>query len=418
MEILNKIKNIVKVQDISPGIWAALGIQAIRSTGYSISFTYLSLYLYQQRHIAMTLVGTVILISGIVSGAFQVLGGMLADRFGHRRMFVIFELAEIVMFGLFAVLVGTNANIWLIFVTSTIVSILGGMCGPTISAMVMDASHESRLTESYGLMSIGGNSGWVIGPIIGGFLLHHISYAWVFGIGALVHALSLIGIRYLPSHGKGETSKLLSRSYLKLFLSNRVMLVFCVLCLFFFLEMANWGATLSVFSVDRLRFSTEQYGLLLSVSALSIIIFQYPISRRINWLGTRKALFLGSLLYAVGFMSLSWVKSFAVAIIPITVATIGEMLFVPTSFSAMGKMSRPEDVAKNMGILGLYITVGNSFGPLLGGFLLDRFPTNAFFVWGSLSIPAFLAAIGFLFWRGYSKAKVSQEIGKLGSTQS
>jgi predicted MFS family arabinose efflux permease len=406
MKILNRIANKMDVQHVSPGIWAAMGIQAIRSTGFSIAFTYLSLYLYQQRHIAMTLVGLILLISGIISGVFQVIGGILADRFGHRRMFIIFQSTEIMMFALLAVLIGMNAAVWLIFVTSAMVSIAGGMSGPSISAMVADAAHENRLNESYGLMAIGMNSGWAIGPLIGGFLQSHISYAWVFGIGAMIQSFSLIGAFYLPRSGARKTTELFSKNYMKLFFSDSTLLIFCVLCMLFFLEMANWGSTLSVFTVTRIGFSPEQYGLLLSISAIFIIVFQYPISRRITWLGSRKALFFGSLLYGIGFLSLSWVKSFIPAVGSIVVLVIGEMLFVPTAQSAIGKMSKPGDIGKNMGILGLCATIGNSCGPLMGGFLLDRFPSQPLYVWGPAALPAFLAAFGFLLWRGYRRTEV------------
>jgi MFS family permease len=258
-------------------------------------------------------------------------------------------------------------------------------------------------------LAIGLNSGWAIGPIIGGFLLSHVSFGWVFGVGALVQSLSLIAAFYLPRGGKSNTTEIFSKNYLKQLLSNSTLIVFCLLCFLFFLEMANWGSTLSVFTVDRIGFSTEQYGLLLSVSAILIIIFQYPISRRIAWLGSRKALFLGSVLYGIGFLSISWVKSFIPAVGSIVILVIGEMLFVPTANSAIGKMSKPGDIGKNMGILGLCATIGNSFGPLLGGFFLDRFPTRPFYVWGPVAIPAFLAAVGFLFWRGYSRIEVSNK---------
>jgi MFS family permease len=409
MNIFNKVIDKTNLKSFGPGIWAAMGIQAIRATGFSISFTYLSLYLYQQRGISMTIVGLIFLISGIISGVFQVIGGIMADRFGLRRMFVIFQLTETLMFALLAVLIGINAEVWLIFVTSTLVSVAGGMTAPAIFAMVADAANKKRLNESYGLLAIGLNSGWAIGPIIGGFLLSHVSFGWVFGVGALVQSLSLIAAFYLPRGGRDKTAELFSKNYLKQLLSNSTLIVFCLLCFLFFLEMANWGSTLSVFTVDRIGFSTEQYGLLLSVSAILIIIFQYPISRRIAWLGSRKALFLGSVLYGVGFLSISWVKSFIPAVGSIVILVIGEMLFVPTANSAIGKMSKPGDIGKNMGILGLCATIGNSFGPLLGGFFLDRFPTRPFYVWGPVALPAFLAAVGFLFWRGYSRIEVSNK---------
>ena len=88
------------------------------------------------------------------------------------------------------------------------------------------------------------------------------------------------------------------------------MIIFCLLCMLFFFEMSQWGGTLSVFSVDHIGFKPEQYGLLMSISGVLIIIFQYPISRRIAWLGSRKSLFLGSVLYGLGFLSLTWVRRF------------------------------------------------------------------------------------------------------------
>ena len=111
MNIFNKVIDKTNLKSFGPGIWAAMGIQAIRSTGFSISFTYLSLYLYQQRGISMTMVGLIFLISGIISGVFQVIGGIMADRFGLRRMFVIFQLTETLMFTLLAVLIGINAEV-------------------------------------------------------------------------------------------------------------------------------------------------------------------------------------------------------------------------------------------------------------------------------------------------------------------
>ena len=147
MNTLNKIMNRVKFDGFSRGMWTAMVIQAIRTTGFSISFSYLPLYLHQQRHIEMTLVGLIILISGLISGGFSLLGGVLADRFGHRRIFIIFQVVETLMFALLALLMGINASVWFIFVTSLLVSMAGGMSAPAISALVMDAAQNNQLTD-------------------------------------------------------------------------------------------------------------------------------------------------------------------------------------------------------------------------------------------------------------------------------
>jgi MFS family permease len=91
----------------------------------------------------MTLIGSIIFISGIFSGFFQIIGGTLADHFGHRRMFIIFQLTETSFFALLAVLIGINAAVWSIFLALFLVMVMGGMSAPSISAIVVDVSQKS-----------------------------------------------------------------------------------------------------------------------------------------------------------------------------------------------------------------------------------------------------------------------------------
>ena len=179
------------------------------------------------------------------------------------------------------------------------------------------------------------------------------------------------------------------------------MIMFGALGMLFFLTMVQWGGTLSVFTVDKIGFSTQQYGLLMSISGLLIIIFQYPISHRMAD-RARISLVLGCLFYAFGFLSLAWVKTFIPAVGSIVIMVIGEMLFVPTALAVVGQMSGPEDKGKSMGFYGLCSTIGFSLGPLMGGFLLDKYPQTPLFLWGPIALCSFIAAFGFGVWRGYS----------------
>jgi MFS family permease len=409
MQKLNIFKNKAGIRKYPAGIWTAMAIQAVRSTGYSIPFVYLPLYLYGQRQVSMTLVGLVIFMSGIISGFFQIIGGIFADRFGHREMFITYQVADTMFFGLLASLIAIDAPVWSIFFTSVLVTVASSISNPAISALVADISQKENLTESYGLMSIGGNLGWAIGPLTGGYLQGTTSFAWVFFIGAIVAALALIGTPFLPRDTTSKSTEIISGKTLKGFAANPTLMIFCGLCTLFYLEIAQWGSTLSVFTVDRIGFTPAQYGLLMSISGILIVVFQYPIATRIEWLGRRWALFLGSLFYGLGFLSFTWVKSFPVGIISVTIMVAGEMLFIPTAYAVIGSISRAEDRAKNLGFLGLCGTVGSSFGPLLGGYLLDRFISSPLYVWGPISLPTFLAAAGFMLWRGYVKAQAAQD---------
>ena len=409
MQTLQRLTSKLNLRRFEPEIWAAVGIQGLGFIGYSTSFTYLPLYLYQERGIPMTLVGVIFLISGVLSAVFQVVGGITADRFGYRRMVILYKSAGLIASATLAVLIGVKAALWSIILLAILVPTLDGMAGPPILAIVAEASPKSRMTESYGLMAIAGNIDWAIGPLLGGYLLTFASYGWLFGIGTLLSASALIGVLFLPAGKRKGNSNRLSIHSLKSLITNKTLIVFSLLSLLLFLTMAQWGSTLSVFTVDRIGLSTKQYGLLMSISGILIVAFQYPISRRIDWLGTRTALILGSILYGAGFLSLTWVKAFNPAVISIVILVSGEMLFVPPAFALVGRISRPEDRGKNMGLYQLFNILGMSLGPLLGGFLLDTYPTTPLYLWGPISLCSFLAALGFAVWRGYSHDSESSD---------
>lgn len=391
----------LKRRRIEPGLLAAGAIEALRGTGYALCFTYLALYLHTQRGMAMTRVGVILLSSGILAGLCQLLGGMVADRFGHRRTFAVYQATELLAFASVATLLAASAPLWSIVLAVVLAPCLGGMAGTSMSAIIADLSAKDRLAESYGLLAIAGNIGWAIGPMAGGFLLGVTSYGWLFAAGAGIACLSLAGVPFLPRGREVADTRRLSLRNLKPLLADRRLVSFCGLCLLFFLTMAQWGSTLSVFAVEHIGLSTQRYGLLMSISGALIVMLQYPVSRRIERLGLRRALVLGSLLYGIGFLSFGWVNGFVPAIGSIVVLVAGEMLFVPAALAVVGKISSPEHRGKNMGLFGLSATLGTSMGPLLGGFVLDAFPGNAPLLWGAVSLSAFLAAAGFLAWRSY-----------------
>jgi MFS family permease len=403
MQVFKRLTNQFNLSGFPPAIWAIAGMNIIGGIGWSTSFTYLSLYLYQERSIPMTLVGVVLLISGISSGVCQIIGGIMGDRFGHRRMVVLFSLAGVLASTVLAILIGVKAPTWSVVLSAIMVPTLGAGAYPPLNAIIAGVSPKDRLTESYSLQAIAGNVAWAIGPLLGGFMLGFASFSWLFGIGAVVKAIGLVGILFLPGDLRTEESKRTTGVNLKSLTSNPNVIIFSLISLPFFLTMTQWGGTLSVFTVDRIGFSTEQYGLLMSISGILIIIFQYPISRRIGTENIRKALVLGCLFYAVGFLSLAWVKIFATAVGSIVIMVIGEMLFVPTALAAVGQLSGPEDKGKSMGFYGLCNTMGFSIGPLLGGSLLDAYPRTPLYVWGPISLCSFAAALGFGVWKGYTR---------------
>jgi len=381
-----------------PGVWVVAVIQFFTTIGFSICMPFLSLYLYQDRGLSMTLVGTILLAGGLCAAISQALGGTLSDRFGRRPVLLRAVLVSIFLYSGLAVLIGISAPVWAI----TVVYIAGRSMlittRPVISAMVADYTSRERLTEAYGVLRIGANIGWAAGPAIGGYLATFLPYAWLFGVPVLTCGIvSLIIFFFVRESSHALNRKAGLRSILPT-AGDRAFLVFVAVSLLLFIVMGQMGSTLSIFAVAKVGFSTAQYGLLLTLNGLIVILFQYPMTLALRRLAKFKALILGCLFYGFGYLSLGWVTEFGWALGAMAVITTGEIINSPVALSVIGELCPQDQRGRYMGLFGLSETVGIAVGPLLGGILLDAFPSDLRMVWAPIGLLAFITALGYYWW--------------------
>jgi MFS family permease len=399
-KLLGRVKSPIRnvYYRFEPELWVMTITQFFIAIGFSICIPFLSLYLYQDRGLSMTMVGIIILVGGLCSAVSQALGGVLSDRFGRRPILLIAASVSIFLYTGLAVLIGISASVWAIAIAYIAGRSMLTITRPVISAMVADFTSKERLTEAYGILRIGANIGWAAGPAIGGYLATFLPYGWLFGIAPLTCVIvSLIIFFFIreSSHGMSRGAGFGSMLAIA---NDRNFLVFAVISLLLFIVMGQMISTLSIFTVDMLGFSTAQFGLLLTLNGLIVIFFQYPMTLALRRLAKFRALMLGSLLYAFGYLSLGWITQFEWALVAMAVITGGEIIHAPVSLSVIGELSPQDQRGQYMGLYGLSQTIGMAIGPLLGGVLIDAFPFNPELIWAPIALIAFIAVIGYYYW--------------------
>jgi MFS family permease len=380
------------------GVWVVAVMQFFTTIGFSICMPFLSLYLYQDRGLSMTLVGTILLAGGLCAAVSQALGGTLSDRFGRRPILLAAVLAGIFLYSGLAVLIGISAPVWAIAVVYIAARSMLITTRPVISAMVADCTSKDKLMEAYGILRIGANIGWAAGPAIGGYMATFLPYAWLFGVPVLTCGIvSLIIFFFVRESSQVVNKKAGLRSMLPT-ADDRGFLVFVAVSLLLFIVMGQMGSTLSIFAVDKVGFSTAQYGLILALNGLIVIFFQYPMTLALRRLAKFRALILGCLLYGFGYLSLGWTTQFGWALGAMAVITAGEIIHSPVTLSVIGELCPQDQRGRYMGLFGLSETVGIAMGPLVGGVLLDAFPSDLRLVWAPIGLLAFIAALGYYWW--------------------
>jgi predicted MFS family arabinose efflux permease len=378
----------------SSGIWIISVVGLLNWISWSMSLPFMALYLYQERGVSMAWVGVIMLVCGLSSVAAQLAGGAITDKVGRRPFLIGTVSLGIVLYLIMALLIGMHSPVLAIAAAFLLARAVQTMQRPAIQAIVVDLAKPERLAESYSLLRVSTNIGFAAGPALGGFLVLYLNFAWLFGAAGLIGIIALVlVILFFKESSRIQAVRIDFTAILKAG-QDRNLLVFSLLSLLVFLTSGQMASTLSVYTVSFAGFSEAQYGFLLTLNGLIIVAVQYPLTRllgRFPYL----SLTLGAFFYGCGYLILTWVGPYGLALFSMTIITFGEMSISPTASAMVGEMATAEWRGRYMAFFGAMETLGFSIGPLIGGILLNAFPGHPLAVWGPLSSMAFVAALAF-----------------------
>ena len=380
----------------------------ITSIGFSVSMPYLSLYLNNVLHIPMTMVG-IILMTALVIGAFVgVYGGELSDRRGRRWVMLRSLFLRFFIFILMGFAIHERANILVIVILLIMNASLGSSFIPASQAYVADLTSKEKRISAYGLLRIGGNLGWALGPAIGGLLVM-LDYAYLFYVTGFAMLIAVfILLKFSEESLKGINVLNKTSMNLKELISvtkDRRFFIFTLICLSVFIVWGQLVSPISVYSVNRVGITKTQLGILFSINGFMVVLFQYFITHLVPKHKELTALIIGSFIYAVGYLSIGFASSFAFLIASMIIITCGEMIITPTSSSYASIIADSKHRGRYLGFFNLSQTWGWAFGPLLGGILLDTFSGRSLYIWGIISALAILSALGFLLFKSKTFSK-------------
>lgn len=125
--------------------------------------------------------------------AFIPISGWLADRLGSRLVFG----GAIVLFTLSSLLCGMSSSLEGFVVARVLQGVSGAMMVPVGRLAVMRATEKKDLVRAISLITWPGLVAPVLGPPLGGFIVTHASWPWIFYLNLPLGVLALIATRVL-----------------------------------------------------------------------------------------------------------------------------------------------------------------------------------------------------------------------------
>jgi MFS family permease len=363
--------------------------------GATMIFPFFALYVTQKFDVGMTEAGMLIAIFAVMGFIGSLIGGALADRFG-RRGIVIFSL---IFSALSSISMGLVNDLYALYALAVFVGLLSDIGSPARGAMVADLLPKEKQTEGFGVLRVAGNLAWIVGPIVGGLLAVH-SFLLLFILDA-ISSLITAGIFYwYVPETKPEIDDLEERQSIfetllgyRIVFRDRIFVLFIGVSITMLLAYLQMYSTLSVYLRDVHGISARGYGLLMSINATVVVIFQFWLTRRIKRYPQLLMMSVGAALYMVGFTLFGFVTTFVLFTVAMLIITVGEMIAIPVGQAVVAGLAPTEMRGRYMATYGLAWMLPAAIGPWAAGLIMDQIDPNL--VWYLAGLLSAFAVVGY-----------------------
>jgi MFS family permease len=293
----------------------------------------------------MTEAGLLLGIFSIMGLVGSMLGGALTDKFGRKSIMLL----GLVFSALSELSMGLVNNLTVFYLLAIIVGLLSNIGGPANQAMIADILPEKQRSTGFGIMRVVNNFTWIIGPTIGGFVANR-SYMALFIIDTVFSLVTAALVFKFVAETKPEASSTAQqetilqtlRGYL-LVLKDKLYLAFILVSMIMLLVYTQMYSTLSVFMRDDRGIDPQGYGMLLSVSAVLVIVAQFWVTRKTKYFPPMLMMAFGTFFYAIGFSMFGFIRPLWLFMAATLIITVGEMIVVPTGQALVARFA-PENM--------------------------------------------------------------------------
>jgi MFS family permease len=374
--------------------WIVVGVRFVDGIGGTLLFPFFALYITQKFGVGMTQAGILLGMSSLFGLVGSMVGGALTDKFGRKQLILfglVFSAVSTLGFGL------VN-DFKILYPLVIVVGLLSSVAHPAHEAMIADILPENKRQEGFGILRVVANYAWIIGPTIGGFLAN-INFFYLFVIDSIISCIVAVIInRTIPETKPEPHAHEVSEPFFKTVTGYRFVLLdtafmsFIVANILMLIVYQQMYSSLSVYLRDNHGINPQGYGLLMTTSAVTVVLFQFWLTRQIKHRPPFLLMAFGTIFYAIGFVLFGIVTTFVLFALNIVIITVGEMIVVPTSQALVAGFAPEDKRGRYMAVAGLSWAIPSTIGPGAAGYILDHYnPNLLWYLGGALCALSVLA---------------------------
>ncbi len=364
--------------------------------GYGLSLPFFTIYLIHQRHLSPAVAGLVIALAGLSRCVSSAISGELADVFGRKPVMQWGLFSQIMAMFALALCIEFQAQAAWVLTCYFFTTFLGAFFRPAANAWVTDHTTPKQRVEAFGVIRIGLNLGWALGPAVGGFLVRY-SYSLAFYLTAILYATTILYLgRLISDRKRRSVARKASFVSTLLSLKDTRLAKICLYVVMITAVNSQLVVGLSIHCKQYLQMPEYFVGWFFTINGAVAVLLQTAASRIMSRMRLTTAMWWGCALYALGFGSVGFFDTFALIALGVFLAGVGELLVNPGEQTLVSNIASRETRGRYLGMLMVFYNFGSAVGFLGAGLLGDYVaPLYLPGPWLIVGAVALLAGAGF-----------------------
>lgn len=295
-------------------------------------------------------------------------GGTLADKLGKKLIICI----GLFLFAISEFLFAVSHTFELLIISRVLGGFSAGMVMPGVTGMIADISPSSDKAKNFGYMSAIINSGFILGPGIGGFLAefsHRLSF-YVAGVSGLVALI--LSIVFIHNPKKATTDgftkyqpELLSKINWKVFLTP------IILTLVLAFGLSSFETLFPLYTADKAHYSPLDISIAITGGGIFGAVFQVFFFDKFMKYFSELTFITYALIYsAIILAALTLTNSYWAIMVVSFVVFIGFDMIRPAITNYFSNIAGDRQGFAG-GLNSTFTSMGNFIGPLVAGTLYD-----------------------------------------------
>ncbi|AKO93180.1 multidrug MFS transporter [Priestia filamentosa] len=321
-------------------------------------------------HLSGTIVGYMVAAFALTQLVVSPISGRWVDKFGRKKMIII----GLIIFSLSEFLFGIGEQVEVLFVSRMLGGVSAAFIMPGVTAFIADITTLNTRAKALGYMSAAISTGFIVGPGVGGFLAEigtRLPFFFAAGLALVATVFSLVALREPPRNPENEEIKIVKgQGRLKRIFVPMYFIAFLILFISSF-GLSAFESFFSLFADHKFAFTPKDIAIMITGGAILGVIVQVALFERLTkWFGEMGVVRYSLIFSTIIVFLLTIVNSYYMVLLVTMVTFVGFDLIRPALTTYLSRIAGNEQGFVG-GMNSMFTSLGNVFGPIVGGILFD-----------------------------------------------